>query len=129
MSPAFNTFEAAAPVQEAEEPVILIPQEPEAFVPVVLGAPTVLYETVRAALLLNVLPDAPPAPPLLKVILFETGLCHTPESFHNVKALETFQEPELLFEAYHVTPVPGTKVNILLLVFPVGAECIQEPFS
>ena len=34
---------AALPVVEPEEPVTLIPQVPEAFVPVVEGAPTSLY--------------------------------------------------------------------------------------
>ena len=43
-------------------PVTLIPQVPLAFVPVVEGAPTVLYETVNAAEPLKVDPDAPPVP-------------------------------------------------------------------
>jgi len=50
---------------------------PEVTVPVVVrldepasgDAPTVLYEIVRAAEPLNVVPDASPAPPLLKVAL------------------------------------------------------------
>jgi hypothetical protein len=46
---------------------MLMFQVPLAFVPVVLGAPTVLYEIVRAVEPLNVVPDASPAPPLLNV--------------------------------------------------------------
>ena len=53
-------------------PEILIPHVPLAPVPVVLGAPIVLYETVNAPEPLKVDPLAPPAPPLLKVTLFVT---------------------------------------------------------
>lgn len=56
-----------ADVAVAALPLMLIPHVPEALVPVVLGAPTVLYETVSAPDPLNVDPLAPPAPPLLNV--------------------------------------------------------------
>ena len=56
-----------ANVAVAAFPLIEIPQVPLAFVPVVLGAPTVLYEIVRAAEPLKVVPDASPEPPLLNV--------------------------------------------------------------
>ena len=48
-------------------PVILIPQVPVAFVPLVEGAPTVLYEIVLAVPPLNVVPEASPEPALLNV--------------------------------------------------------------
>ena len=48
-------------------PLIEILQVPLAFVPVVLGAPIVLYETVIALEPLNPVPEADPAPPLLNV--------------------------------------------------------------
>ena len=48
-------------------PVMLMPHVPDAFVPVVEGAPIVLYEMVCAADPLKVVPEAAPVPALLKV--------------------------------------------------------------
>ena len=56
-----------AEVAVAALPLIEIDQVPEAFVPVVLGAPTVLKLTVRAALPLKVVPETSPDPLLLNV--------------------------------------------------------------
>ena len=52
-------------------PVILIPQVPEAFVPVTLGDPIVLYETVTGEEPLNPVPETAPEPLLLNVIEFD----------------------------------------------------------
>ena len=56
-----------ADVAVAAFPDIPIPQVPVAPVPPVEGAPTVLYEIVLAVPPLNVVPEASPVPPLLKV--------------------------------------------------------------
>ena len=56
-----------AEVAVAALPLIEIPHVPVAPVPLVDGAPMVLYEIVRAAEPLKVVPDTSPVPPLLKV--------------------------------------------------------------
>ena len=56
-----------AEVAVAALPLIEMPHVPVAPVPPVDGAPTVLYEIVRATEPLNAVPDASPEPPLLNV--------------------------------------------------------------
>jgi hypothetical protein len=67
VSSVIPTFVALVAVPEIE-----MPHVPDAFVPVVDGAPIVLYDTVTADEPLNVEPDAAPAPPLLNVTAFAT---------------------------------------------------------
>jgi hypothetical protein len=94
-----------ADVAVAALPVILIPQVPEAFVPVIDGAPMVLYEIVRAALPSKVLPDVAPAPPLLKVTALATALALAAvEALVAEVAVDAL--PEILIAQVPVAPDP-----------------------
>ena len=87
-------------VAVAALPLIEIPHVPVAPVPPVDGAPTVLYEIVRAVEPLKDVPDASPEPPLLNVT--EAGV---------EMAVYTNAEP---FQFKYVPAVVGAVINAVV---------------